>query len=219
MVGFGDIDGVLRQGALSPGVDAAYTVNVEVYVEVDESSALDFPRMGGGLQVLFTIVPSSDAEGLQANDAKRVLSVSDAKPAHITAVAVVLRTYILGLELAEGHLVFPEECGAFAVGIVLPRTSTVVLDVGVVGRQSHAHSYFGYDGGLSPFSGRGCGTVIQLYEDAALADGGVGHGDITDLSPCGSATCEACCSLVVVLRLPEIGLQRGLQDLLTIDYP
>ena len=63
------IDGVLRKGALAPRVSTAYAMNVEVDVQVHETSALDLMRMLGGFQVLLAIIPGTDAEGLEAADA------------------------------------------------------------------------------------------------------------------------------------------------------
>ena len=50
---------------LSPGVDAAHTMHVEVYVEIDETATLDLIRMTSRFEVFLSIVPGTDAERLE----------------------------------------------------------------------------------------------------------------------------------------------------------
>jgi hypothetical protein len=72
VVGTGGIDGVLRQRALSPGVDTPYSVDFEVDIQIDKTASLDISGMTGlGVKIFLTIVPGSDAEGLEACDAER----------------------------------------------------------------------------------------------------------------------------------------------------
>ena len=71
-IGLVAVVGILWQGSLPPCVDAADTVDVEVYVDVDEVSSSDFMRMVRG-EVFFAVVPCTDAEGLAAVDAEGVL--------------------------------------------------------------------------------------------------------------------------------------------------
>ena len=54
------VDRVLGQGTLSPSVDAANTMNVEVDVEIDKASALNLMRMAGGLKIFLSIIPGTD---------------------------------------------------------------------------------------------------------------------------------------------------------------
>ena len=70
MVGLVSVDGVLWKGALPPCVDAAYTMDVEVDVQVDELATLNFVGMGCAFKVLLAIIPCSDAERLAAFNTK-----------------------------------------------------------------------------------------------------------------------------------------------------
>ena len=75
MVGPVAIDGVLRQGAPAPGVDATDAMNLKVDVQIDKTATTDFMGMTNALQILFAIVPRPDAKRLQAIDAKGLFSV------------------------------------------------------------------------------------------------------------------------------------------------
>ena len=68
MIGFVAVDGILRQGALAPGVYTTHSMHVEVDVEIDKTAPLDLIRMTGWFKVFLTIVPSTDAEGLESTD-------------------------------------------------------------------------------------------------------------------------------------------------------
>ena len=70
-VGKGGVDGVLGQCALAPCVGTAHAVDVEVDVQVDEAATVDFVGMAHTLQVFLAVVPSTNAEGLEACDFKR----------------------------------------------------------------------------------------------------------------------------------------------------
>ena len=70
MVGLIAINSILRECALAPGVDASHTVNVEIDVQIDESSTLDLVWMGCTLEVFLTVVPSTDTEGLMTFDSQ-----------------------------------------------------------------------------------------------------------------------------------------------------
>ena len=62
------VDGVFRQGTFAPGVGAAYAMDIEVDVEVDKISSLQFVGMLH-VKILLTIVPRTDAERLTSVDA------------------------------------------------------------------------------------------------------------------------------------------------------
>ena len=66
------IDGVFGQGALAPCIDAAYTMNIEVDVEVDKLSSLQFAWVSH-IKVFLTIVPCTNAEWLASIDAQRAV--------------------------------------------------------------------------------------------------------------------------------------------------
>ena len=69
MVGLVAVDGVFGQCALAPCVGTSHTVNVEVDVEVDKISSLQFVGMLH-VKILLTIVPRTDAERLTSVDAQ-----------------------------------------------------------------------------------------------------------------------------------------------------
>ena len=68
MIGFVAVDGVLRQRALSPGINASHTVYVEINIEIDEAATLYLIGMLGGFEIFLTIIPSTDAEWLKTAD-------------------------------------------------------------------------------------------------------------------------------------------------------
>ena len=134
MVGLVAVDGVLGQCPLSPSVDAADTVDVEVNIQVDETATLDLVGVTRLFQVFLAIVPSTDAEGLESGDTEGLdgtggVSVREREPPHVCAAAVVLWTDIFCLKCGKRHLITSEEGTALAVGIVLPRAATKVLDL------------------------------------------------------------------------------------------
>ena len=53
MVGLTGVDGVLRQGALAPGVGTAYAVNVEIDVQINEAATGNVIGMTRALKVFF----------------------------------------------------------------------------------------------------------------------------------------------------------------------
>ena len=61
MIGLIAVDSILRQCALSPGIDAAHTMNVEVDIQIHKTATLDFVRMLGGFKILLAIIPGTDA--------------------------------------------------------------------------------------------------------------------------------------------------------------
>ena len=63
------IDGIFRQRALSPCVGSPYAVDVQVNIQVDETSAAYFVGMTHALKILFAIIPGTDAERLTTVDA------------------------------------------------------------------------------------------------------------------------------------------------------
>ncbi len=68
VVGLVAIDGVLGQRALSPCVGAAYAVDVEVDVDVDERASRHFVGMKRS-EVFVAVVPCADAKRLKSVDA------------------------------------------------------------------------------------------------------------------------------------------------------
>ena len=93
MVWLVPVDGVLGQGALPPCVDAAYTMDVEVDVQVDKLATLNFVGMVCAFKVLLAIIPCSDAERLAAFNTKsreRRAGSGEFEPSDICAASVVL---------------------------------------------------------------------------------------------------------------------------------
>ena len=60
------VDGILRKGALAPGVGAAHAMDVLVNIKIDETSALDVIGMMSAFKIFLAVVPSTDAEGLES---------------------------------------------------------------------------------------------------------------------------------------------------------
>ena len=147
-------------------------------------------------------------------DAEGVLAVVDAEPSDIRATTVVLRMLILCLILTQRHLVATNEGTALAVGIVLPRTSAIVIHLVVVGRDSHSHTEFGHYGFFVT-----CGTIFHIHPNTAVTQDGVAHFHIGGIFPDCSATGKTSGMLVVVFRFPEVGFQRALQHLLAVNNP
>jgi len=209
------VDGVLRQRALSPGVYTPYSMDVEVDVQIDKTAALDIGRMTGlGVKILLTIVPGTDAEGLEALNMKSALVVTYLEPTDITTIAIILRMDVLSLVFRERHLIKAEEGATLTVRIVLPRAATIVNDLRHIGRNTHPHANLWDDG--TTFGGR---FVVEFDEDGAIIDSGISHRDVLHLFPLCYTTSEACSVLVVVLGFPEVGLQRRQQHLTAIDLP
>ena len=121
---------------------------------------------------------------------------------------------VLCLKLLERHLVVSYKCTTFAVGIVLPRTSAVIIHLIVGGRDSHPHAELGHHWFFAT-----CGTIIHIHPDAAFAQDGVVHLHVSGFFPYSGATGKPCGMLVVVFGFPEIGFQRRLQHFLAINNP
>ena len=68
MVGLVTIDGILRQRALAPSIDTANAVDIQVDIQINETTTLDLVRMASTFKVFLAIVPSTDAEGLETTD-------------------------------------------------------------------------------------------------------------------------------------------------------
>ena len=99
MMGLVAVDGVLRQGACTPGVHTAHAVHIEVDVQIDKAASLNLVGVLGAFKVFLAIVPSTDAEGLATLHAEGVFSVGDVEPAHIRSTTIVLRMDIFGFEI------------------------------------------------------------------------------------------------------------------------
>ena len=126
------VDGVLRQRALSPGVDTPYSMDVEVDVQIDKTATLDIGRMTGlGIKILLTIVPGSDAEGLTALNVKSALVVTYLEPTDITTIAIILRMDVLSLVFGERHLIEAEESATLGKRIRMPTLGMMGRSVAV----------------------------------------------------------------------------------------
>ena len=91
MVRFVPVDSVLGKSGLSPGIDAADTMDVQVDIQIDETATLYFVGMADTFKILFAIVPCPDAERLQTIDSKSFIPIGDTEPPHISPAAIVLR--------------------------------------------------------------------------------------------------------------------------------
>ena len=100
MVGLVAIYGVLGQGALSPGIDAAHAVDVEIDIEIDKTATLNVLGMtGSGIKILLAIVPGTNTKGLEANDVECLIFIGNIKPSDIRATAIVLRMDVFRFKL------------------------------------------------------------------------------------------------------------------------
>ena len=100
MVGLVAIYGVLGQGALSPGIDAAHAVDVEIDIEIDKTATLNVLGMtGSGIKILLAIVPGTNSKGLEANDVECLLFIGNIQPSDIRATAIVLRMDVFRFKL------------------------------------------------------------------------------------------------------------------------
>ena len=96
MVRLVSIDSVLRKCGLSPRIDTAHAMDVQVDVQIDETAALDFVGMTDAFEILFAVVPCSYAERLQTVDSKGLLPIGDGEPPHVSPAAIVLRVDVFG---------------------------------------------------------------------------------------------------------------------------
>ena len=180
MVRFVPVDSVLGKSGLSPCIDAADTMDVQVDIQIDETATLYFVGMADTFKILFAIVPCPDAERLQTIDSKSFLPIGDTEPPHISPAAIVLRVDVFGLKFCQRHLVLPDKGASLAVGIVLPRPTPKILDASEVCWQAHPHAQLG-EQGLAV----ACGMIIHIDQDAVVVDDGVFHRDISGLLPYG----------------------------------
>ncbi len=141
-MGLSSIDGIFGQSALAPSIGTAYSMDVEVDVEVNEMTASNVVGMTRIDKVFLAIIPGTDAKGLISVDMKRTVIICDIKPADVTSVAIVLGMDVFGLVVVEWHFINPEEGRIFAVGLVLPRSTSIITDLREVGRQMHSHTEF-----------------------------------------------------------------------------
>ena len=60
MVGLVAIDGILRQRALAPSIDTADAVDIQIDIQINETTTLDLVGMTDTFKVFLTIVPGAD---------------------------------------------------------------------------------------------------------------------------------------------------------------
>ena len=97
------------------------------------------------------------------------------EPTDVGATSVVLGMDILRFKLTQRHLIAPKERTALAVGIIFPRASTVILDVGEIGRNTHTHSelrHYGFVGA--------CRLVVDINLNSALVDDRIFHRNVSN---------------------------------------
>ncbi len=98
MVRLISVNSVLGKCGLSPGIDTADTMDVQVDVQIDETAALDFVGVTDAFEILFAVVPCPYAEGLQTIDSEGFLPIGDAEPPDIRPASIVLRVDVFGLK-------------------------------------------------------------------------------------------------------------------------
>ena len=101
---FAAINGILWECACAPRIDSAYAMYVEVYIDCDAVATMHLIWMGG-LQLLFNVVPGTDAEWLATQNGELTLGGDgrQSKRTYIATVAVVLRIDVLHLVVGEWH--------------------------------------------------------------------------------------------------------------------
>ena len=218
-------------------------MNVEVDVQVDEAPARKVLRVTRCGKVLLAVVPRTNTQRLTAVDAQFLRGRRNLKPANVAAVAVILRFQILRLVCRERSAILPYEGRTLAVGIVLPRTATVITDVHHICRQPETHAKLRNHRNVVA-----CGTIVGIHLYLPVARNGVCHRVVgtygkrhlgrNDDSLAGLLRFNAlhdallCCVfphtqtlfkarslLVVVNRFPEVGLKRCGQHLRAVGQP
>ena len=85
---------------------------------------------------------------------------------------------VFRLEFRERHLILTQERAAFAVWIVLPRTTTIVLYVGVAGWNAHTHTELRHHGTIIS-----CRLVIHIDQNLAFVNNGIFHRHVLGFPP------------------------------------
>ena len=124
---------------LAPCICTADSVDAKVDVQIDKASTLYFIRMTHADKILLTVVPGSDAEGLEAFD----MELANLEPTDIAAVAIVLRMDILSFVILERRFVDANQGRTLTIGVILPGATAIVAYLGEVGRQAHPHAELG----------------------------------------------------------------------------
>ena len=62
MIGLGAVDGILREGALPPCVDASHTVDIQVDIQIDKASPLDILGIAGFSQSFWACAVIANTE-------------------------------------------------------------------------------------------------------------------------------------------------------------
>ena len=60
------VNGILGKSALAPCVGTTHTVNIQVNIQIDETTTLDVIGMMSAFKIFLAVVPSTDAEGLES---------------------------------------------------------------------------------------------------------------------------------------------------------
>ena len=85
---------------------------------------------------------------------------------------------VFGLIVGKRHLIASEEGRTLAVGIVLPRASTIIINMSHLGRQTHAHAEFRNQHRLF-LEGESRWAIVHFYLDTIVASNGIGQRDIS----------------------------------------
>lgn len=150
---------------------------------------------------------------------------------------------IFRLEFRERHIIVPQFGATLAVGIVLPRAATIILDIGKLCRNTHTHTKLrnkrdvfccglivglnlylalfkefvsqGIAGPNRESAVDGDGDRMGIFARLDRADGTLSG----SIAPYSETLCEVCSVLVVVLGLLEVGFQWPFKHLFTIYSP
>ena len=118
-VRFVGVDGVFVQGAGTPAVVAADSVDIKVDTDIDEIPLGKFERMLRILDVFLSPGPSLEAKRLDAFYTKFLFPVGESDPSGVASVSVLLRSRIVDDKVFERHSVLSNEFRRLSVRIIL----------------------------------------------------------------------------------------------------
>lgn len=122
------INGILRQCTLAPCVSPSHAMDVQIDVHADKIATRHFIGVKRS-KILVAIVPDAYTERLFAVNADGCRGRRQAEPTYVATIGVVLWMDVFCLEVAERHLIAPEHGTMLAVGVILPRTATVEVNL------------------------------------------------------------------------------------------
>jgi pimeloyl-ACP methyl ester carboxylesterase len=119
----------------------AETLVAKVQVEPDPAAGPQIGGVPGGVQLLAGPPAGGQTEDRVAVDQQCAAVVgTEPSPAHVSAVAVLLRVHVRGLHLVDGERVVTDACGLLAVGIGLAGAGAEPLNTVEPGGDGEPHA-------------------------------------------------------------------------------